>query len=142
MDELHQLSVILIERETIDKDQFERLLAGEAEESIFAEEPKQVEEPSPEPEPEREKPVFKPRPLPGAAMQPPPPDPAAVASPFAAGVFVPEGFEPPSGLGTESFALEPLGPEHNERDFAAWSSSIDHIRSSAGFAPDGDMASA
>ena len=36
MDELHQLSAILIERETIDKDQFERLLPGEAEESIFA----------------------------------------------------------------------------------------------------------
>ena len=31
MDELHQLSAILIERETIDKDQFERLLAGEDE---------------------------------------------------------------------------------------------------------------
>ena len=29
MDELHQLSGLLIERETIDKDQFERLLAGE-----------------------------------------------------------------------------------------------------------------
>ena len=39
MDELHRLSAILIERETIDKDQFERLLAGEAEESVFAEEP-------------------------------------------------------------------------------------------------------
>ena len=36
MDELHRLSAILIERETIDKDQFERLLAGEAEESVFA----------------------------------------------------------------------------------------------------------
>ena len=35
MDELHRLSAILIERETIDKDQFERLLAGEAEESVF-----------------------------------------------------------------------------------------------------------
>ncbi len=77
MDELHQLSAILIERETVDKDQFERLLAGEAEESVFAEEPAQVEEPKAQPEPEREKPVFKPRPLPGAAMQPPPPDPAA-----------------------------------------------------------------
>ena len=31
MDELHRLSGILIERETIDKDQFERLLAGEDE---------------------------------------------------------------------------------------------------------------
>ena len=37
MDELHKLSAILIERETIDKDQFERLLAGEAEESVFPE---------------------------------------------------------------------------------------------------------
>jgi cell division protease FtsH len=75
MDELHRLSAILIERETIDKDQFERLLAGESEESVFAE-PEPVVEPEPEPE---AKPKLKPqpRPLPGAAMQPPPPDPAA-----------------------------------------------------------------
>ena len=39
MDALHRLSAILIERETIDKEQFERLLAGEAEESVFAEGP-------------------------------------------------------------------------------------------------------
>jgi cell division protease FtsH len=73
MDELHRLSAILIERETIDKDEFERLLAGESEESVFAE-PPPVAEPEPEPE---EKPKLKPqpRPLPGAAMQPPP-DPA------------------------------------------------------------------
>jgi len=51
-------------------------------------------------------------------------------------VFVPEGFEPPRGLVAESFALEPLGPEHNERDYVAWSSSIDHIRSSPGYGPD------
>ena len=38
MEELHRLSAILIERETIDKDQFERLLAGESEESVFPEE--------------------------------------------------------------------------------------------------------
>ena len=38
MDDLNRLSAILIERETIDKDQFERLLAGEAEESVFPEE--------------------------------------------------------------------------------------------------------
>src|SRR5216117_3573023 len=38
MDEMHKLSAILIERETIDKDQFERLLAGEAEADVFAEE--------------------------------------------------------------------------------------------------------
>jgi cell division protease FtsH len=75
MEELHRLAAILIERETIDKDQFERLLAGEAEESVFPE-----EVPAPlieEPEAER-KPKLKPqpRPIPGTAMQPPPPDPA------------------------------------------------------------------
>jgi len=50
-------------------------------------------------------------------------------------VFVPEGFEPPLGLTTDLFTLEPLGPEHNERDYAAWSSSIDHIRASPGYGP-------
>jgi cell division protease FtsH len=76
MDELHLLSAILIERETIDKIQFERLLQGEPEESVFADEtPPPTAEPEPEPE---KKPQLKPspRPLPGAAMQPPP-DPAA-----------------------------------------------------------------
>jgi cell division protease FtsH len=72
MDVLHRLSAILIERETIDKDQFERLLAGESEESVFAE--PVVQEPEPEAEP-RPKLKPQPRPLPGAAMQPPP-DPA------------------------------------------------------------------
>jgi hypothetical protein len=51
--------------------------------------------------------------------------------------FVPETFEPPSGLVTERFRLEPLGPQHNERDHAAWSSSMDHIRATAGFADPG-----
>jgi len=76
MAELHKLSAILIERETIDKSQFERLLQGESEESVFAEEPPSApaaEEPDAE-----KKPLLRPspRPLPGAAMQPPP-DPAA-----------------------------------------------------------------
>ena len=35
IEELHKLSGILIERETIDKDQFQRLLAGESEEAVF-----------------------------------------------------------------------------------------------------------
>src|SRR5439155_41339 len=48
-DDLHKLSLILIERETIDKDQFERLLAGEDEESVFAE-----KAPAAKPEPELE----------------------------------------------------------------------------------------
>ena len=77
MDELHKLSAILIERETVDKIQFERLLQGESEESVFADETPADGEPEPEPEPEK-KPAMRPqpRPLPGAAMQPPP-DPAA-----------------------------------------------------------------
>ncbi len=76
MDELHQLSALLIERETIDKNQFERLLQGESEESVFAEDTPAAEA-EPEAEPEK-KPALRPqpRPLPGAAMQPPP-DPAA-----------------------------------------------------------------
>jgi cell division protease FtsH len=73
MDELHRVSMILIERETIDKDQFERLLAGEAVESVFPEEAPAAAEPAPADEKQR-KPQPKPRPfpLPGATMQPPP----------------------------------------------------------------------
>jgi hypothetical protein len=33
------------------------------------------------------------------------------------------------------FRLEALGPEHNERDYAAWMSSIDHVRRTPGFDP-------
>ena len=29
--------------------------------------------------------------------------------------------------------LEPLGPQHNERDYAAWTSSMEHIRATPGF---------
>ena len=77
MAELHKLSAILIERETIDKSQFERLLQGESEESVFAEEPPTTPPATEEPDAEK-KPLLRPspRPLPGAAMQPPP-DPAA-----------------------------------------------------------------
>ncbi|MDQ3379363.1 MAG: ATP-dependent zinc metalloprotease FtsH [Actinomycetota bacterium] len=76
MDELHRFAAILIERETIDKDQYERLLAGESEESVFPEEVS--EEPAVEPEADK-KPKLKPqpRPIPGTAMQPPPPEGAA-----------------------------------------------------------------
>src|SRR6266487_1509867 len=74
MDELHNLSAILIERETIDKDQFERLLAGAPEEEIFAED-EQPEAEAPADEPKRlPKPKPRPFPLPGATMQPPPPE--------------------------------------------------------------------
>ncbi|MET0325315.1 MAG: N-acetyltransferase [Ilumatobacteraceae bacterium] len=50
--------------------------------------------------------------------------------------FVPPGFEPPTTLQQDRFRLEPLGPQHNEADHAAWTSSIAHIRSTPGF-PDG-----
>ncbi|HEV7134495.1 MAG TPA: ATP-dependent zinc metalloprotease FtsH [Gaiellaceae bacterium] len=76
MDDLHKISMILIERETIDRDQFERLLAGEDESTIFPEEVPVVEAPAPAEEPKRERqPRPRPFPLPGATMQPPP-DPA------------------------------------------------------------------
>jgi cell division protease FtsH len=72
MEELHNLSELLIERETIDKDQFERLLAGEAPESVFPEAEKPAaEEGEPETKP-RAEPKPRPFPLPGATMQPPP----------------------------------------------------------------------
>jgi hypothetical protein len=47
--------------------------------------------------------------------------------------FVPDDFVIPHELVTEAFLLEPLGPEHNAADYAAWMSSIDHIRSTPGF---------
>jgi hypothetical protein len=46
--------------------------------------------------------------------------------------FVPDDFVVPRELVTEAFQLEPLGPEHNEGDYRAWQSSIDHIRSTPG----------
>jgi len=73
MDELHRISGLLIERETIDKDQFERLLAGEDEASVFPDEDKtEVKEPQPEERRKRPQPKPVPRPFPGATMQPPP----------------------------------------------------------------------
>ena len=50
--------------------------------------------------------------------------------------FVPAAFTPPAGHAAGAFRLEPLGPEHNDRDYAAWTSSIDHIRRSPGFGPE------
>jgi hypothetical protein len=56
---------------------------------------------------------------------------------MASEAFVPVGFEPPTSLVTDRFRLEPLGPQHNEADHAAWMSSIEHIRATPGY-PDGD----
>jgi cell division protease FtsH len=75
-DELHRISAILIERETIDKDQFVRLLAGESEDAVF---PSETPEPAEEKAGEKERrraPTPRPFPLPGQAMQPPPPEPS------------------------------------------------------------------
>jgi hypothetical protein len=48
--------------------------------------------------------------------------------------FVPIDFEVPDGLVAGEFRLEPLGPHHNDADYAAWTASIDHIRATPGFA--------
>lgn len=48
--------------------------------------------------------------------------------------FVPEGFAIPEAPATDEFRLVPLGPEHNESDHAAWTSSVEHIRATPGFA--------
>jgi cell division protease FtsH len=76
IDDLHRISQILIERETIDKEQFERLLAGETEEAVFADDDaKNNPPPSPVTETERRpQPRPRPFPLPGSAMQPPKPE--------------------------------------------------------------------
>jgi hypothetical protein len=47
--------------------------------------------------------------------------------------FVPVDFEVPGGLATAEFVLEPLGPHHNEQDYDAWTSSMDHIRVTPGW---------
>ncbi|MFF3016285.1 GNAT family N-acetyltransferase [Streptomyces sp. NPDC057939] len=47
--------------------------------------------------------------------------------------FVPDGFEVPRAFAGDGFRLEPLGPQHNERDLAAWSGSIEHVRATCGF---------
>jgi hypothetical protein len=47
--------------------------------------------------------------------------------------FVPSSFEVPLRLETADFVLEPLGPEHNEPDHDAWTSSIGHIASTPGY---------
>jgi RimJ/RimL family protein N-acetyltransferase len=47
--------------------------------------------------------------------------------------FVPRDFDVPRRLETPQFLLEPLGPEHNEQDYDAWTSSMDHIAATPGW---------
>src|SRR4029077_19741633 len=49
-------------------------------------------------------------------------------------LFVPADFMVPDGLTTGEFRLEPLGPQHNTADYAAWTASIGHIQATPGFA--------
>ena len=72
IDDLHRISQILIERETIGSDQFVRLLAGESEDDVFSVEDTQALPPLPRAGPGG-RPKIKPRPfpLPGSAMKPP-----------------------------------------------------------------------
>jgi hypothetical protein len=52
---------------------------------------------------------------------------------MSAPTFVPDEFSVPEALIDERFRLEPLGPEHNAADHAAWTSSIEHIRATPGW---------
>jgi hypothetical protein len=47
--------------------------------------------------------------------------------------FVPPEFVVPLRLETPLFTLEPLGPQHNERDYDAWTSSFEHIHATPGW---------
>jgi RimJ/RimL family protein N-acetyltransferase len=44
-----------------------------------------------------------------------------------------DDFNPPTELLTERFHLMPLDVEYNERDYEAWTSSMEHIRATPGF---------
>src|SRR3954453_18738221 len=50
-----------------------------------------------------------------------------------AGPMVDDSFPVPDVHVSDGFRFELLGPRHNERDHAAWTSSIEHIRSTPGF---------
>jgi len=60
-------------------------------------------------------------------------DERAEPRPGHGGPFVPEQFEVPPAPSNDRFWLEPLGPQHNEADYAAWSSSMQHIHATPGF---------
>ncbi len=47
--------------------------------------------------------------------------------------LVPNDFDVPPEFRADHFRLEPLGPQHNASDLAAWMSSIGHIQGTPGF---------
>ena len=69
--QLDAISKILLERETIESEQFEQLLEGKSEEEVFPEEEEEEKPPTPEPEADketaREGPRPRPQPKPGLA---------------------------------------------------------------------------
>ena len=52
-------------------------------------------------------------------------------------LFVPADFAVPGGLTAGELRLEPLGPQHNAADYAAWTVSTGHIQATPGFAGTG-----
>ncbi len=74
IDDLHRMAGLLVERETIDREQFERLLAGDPAEEVFADSGLPPE--SPETKKPRKERKAKPFPVPGALSKPPPPETA------------------------------------------------------------------
>ena len=52
-------------------------------------------------------------------------------------LFVPADFAVPGGLTAEEFRLEPLGPQHNAADYAAWTARLGHIQATPGWAEAG-----
>ena len=78
IDDLRRMADLLVERETIDKDQFERLLAGESKQVVFAdsEPPASTSDEGKKARKPRAKPKTKPYPVPGALSKPPPPEAA------------------------------------------------------------------
>ncbi len=50
--------------------------------------------------------------------------------------LVADTFVVPLSFECPGFRLEPLGPQHNDRDHVAWMSSIDHIRQTPDFPHD------
>jgi cell division protease FtsH len=77
-ESLHRISRILVERETIDREQFLRLLAGEPEDAVFVEEPAAPVEAKPEKRRRTEKRTGL-LPIP-PSLSPKPPDPEASPS--------------------------------------------------------------
>lgn len=49
------------------------------------------------------------------------------------GPFVPPGFVVPLALETDDLRLEPLGSQHNEPDYEAWATSVEHIHATPGW---------